>query len=83
MSAIALPEFERDVRAALARVQRGESLVLVDGGQDIAQITPSPSSSPVAQSPSSLVDFFLNSPLRDSGIVIERDRSGERDGIAF
>ena len=87
MSAIALPDFERDVRAALARVLRGESLVLIDGSQTIAQITPTPMPMPSTPSktehPSSLVDFFLNSPLRDSGIVFDRDRSAERDSIRF
>jgi len=85
MSAIALPDFERDVRAALARVVRGESLVLTDGSQTIAQITPTPMPSTPSKTehPSSLVDFFLNSPLRDSGIVFDRDRSAERDAIRF
>jgi antitoxin (DNA-binding transcriptional repressor) of toxin-antitoxin stability system len=85
MSAIALPDFERDVRAALARVLRGESLILIDGSQTIAQITPTPMPSTPSKTeyPSSLVDFFLNSPLRDSGIVFDRDRSAERDAIRF
>jgi antitoxin (DNA-binding transcriptional repressor) of toxin-antitoxin stability system len=81
MSAIALPDFERDVRAALARVLRGESLELIDGGQRIAHITPP--QKPVTTKASSLVDFFLNSPLRDSGLVLERDRSGERPTVEF
>ena len=59
---------------------RGESLELLDGNQSIAQITPTLSK---AKPSTSLADFFLNSPLRDSGIVIERDRSGERDVISF
>lgn len=83
MSAIALPDFERDVRAALARVLRGESLLLVDAGQSIAQITPPQSASGQTAPQSSLVDFFLNSPLCDSGLVFERDRSGERESISF
>jgi len=33
--------------------------------------------------PTSLVDFFLNSPLCDSGIEIMRDRSGEREDPGF
>ena len=83
MSAIALPDFERDIRAALARVLRGESLILVDGDKSIAQITPPPCSEQTGSQSSSLVDFFLNSPLRESGIQLDRDRSGERETLLF
>lgn len=83
VSAIALPDFERDIRAALARVVRGESLVVVDGDKQIAQITPPPQVSSLAPKSSSLVDFFLNSPLRESGIEFERDPSAERDTPAL
>ena len=82
MSAIALPDFERDIHAALARVLRGESLLLVDGVKRIAKITP-PEQAPSGSEHSSLVDFFLNSPLSDSGIVVDRDRSSERDTLRF
>ena len=83
MGAISLPDFERDVRTALARVLSGESLILVEGNRRIAQITPAPESSGDEPGRGSLVDFFLNSPLRDSGIQMERDRSGERETPIF
>ncbi|MBX7207260.1 MAG: hypothetical protein K1X78_03020 [Verrucomicrobiaceae bacterium] len=83
MSAIALPEFERDIHAALARVLSGESLILLDGGRSIAQITPAPRAPAKGGEPVSLAEFFLNSPLRDSGIQMERDRSPEREAPAF
>lgn len=83
MSAIALPEFERDIHGALARVLSGESLILLDAGRSIAQITPPPRGQAMGGEPVSLADFFLNSPLRNSGIEIERDRSPEREAPAF
>ena len=56
---------------------------MVDGSRRIAQITPlaqDESSEPPA---GSLVDFFLRSPLRDSGLDLERDCSAQREGIKF
>ena len=83
MSAIALPALERDLRAALARVARGESLLVVDEGKEIARISP-PSISTRAEPPTqSLVEFFLTSPLRESGLEILRDRSLERPTVVL
>lgn len=82
VTAIALPDFERDVRAALERVGRGESLVVLEHGQRIAEISP-PASDGSERVPDSMLDFFLCSPLRDSGLVIERDGSSERGGFRF
>ena len=83
MSVIALPVLERDIRAALARVQQGESLLILDGDKQIAQLTPAPDVGTGRQEAGSLVDFFVNSPLRDSGLDLERDRSGGRIGVEF
>ena len=83
MHSISLPDFESDVRTALARVLGGESLLVVEGNRHIAQITPAPASSADEPERSSLVDFFLNSPLRDSGIQMDRDPSGERETPVF
>lgn len=78
MSVIALPHLERDLRAALARVAKGESLMVFDQGKEIAQISPPSTSEPPLSSKQSLLDFFLASPLRDSGLEISRDGSFER-----
>ena len=83
MSSISLPDFENDVRTALARVLGGESLLVVEGNRQIAQITPAPASAEDEPERGSLVEFFLNSPLRDSGITIDRDPSGERETPVF
>ena len=83
MGAISLPDFERDVRTALARVLGGESLIVVEGNRRIAQITPAPAISEDEPEQGSLVDFFLNSPLRGSGIQIDRDPGGERETPSF
>ena len=81
MSAIALPALERDLRAALARVARGESLLVLDDGKEIAQISPPSISATSVPTTQSLVDFFLTSPLRDSGLEICRDCSPERPSV--
>lgn len=83
MSSIALPVLEHDLRAALARVLQGESLVVVDGSRRIAQITPLAQDESKEEPAESLVDFFLHSPLRDSGLELKRDRSAQREGIEF
>ncbi|MDB6003296.1 MAG: hypothetical protein JWR15_283 [Prosthecobacter sp.] len=83
MSSIPLPVLEHDLRAALARVLRGESLVVVDGSRRIAQITPLAQDESNEPPAGSLVDFFLRSPLRDSRLDLERDRAAQREGIEF
>lgn len=83
MHSISLPDFESDVRTALARVLGGESLLVVEGNRRIAQITPAPAISEDEPERGSLVDFFLTSPLCDSGIQIDRDPSGERETPVF
>lgn len=80
---IALPDFEQNVRAALSRVLLGESLVLVDGSQHIAQITPPVAEGEGTAEPALLVDFFMQSPLRDSGLVISREAGDERPAVEF
>lgn len=83
MSSIALPVLEKNVRAALERVLRGESLLIVDGDKQLAQLTPPPAMTAPLASAGSLVDFFLNSPLRGSDLEIDRDTSAERSGSEF
>lgn len=83
MSAIALPALERDLRAALARVARGESLLVVDEGKEIARISPPSISTTAEPTTQPLVEFFLTSPLRESGLEILRDRSSERPTVVL
>jgi len=83
MNAIALPTLERDLHAALARVARGESLLVLDEGKEIAQISPPSSSATPEPSTQSLVDFFLASPLRESGLEILRERGPERPTVVL
>ncbi len=72
---------ERDLSAAFARVAKGESLLVFNEGKEIARITP-PAVSAVAVPPAqSLVEFFMASPLRDSGLEIDRERSAERPAV--
>lgn len=80
MSDIALPILERDLRAALARVAKGESLLVLDQGREIARISPPSIGTPMSHK-QSLVDFFLTSPLRQSGLEIQRDGSSERPAV--
>ncbi len=81
MSEIALSILEHDLSAALARVARGESLLVYDEGREIALITPPPSTAAAILPAQSLVKFFLTSPLRDSGLEISRDRSTGRPTV--
>lgn len=81
MSGIALSILERDLSAALARVARGESLLVFDEGREIAQITPPPGTAAALPPALSLVDFFMASPLLDSGLEISRERGGERPTV--
>ncbi len=78
MSGIALSNLERDLSAALARVAKGESLQVFNEGREIARITPPPVSVGPVPPTQSLVEFFMASPLRDSGLEIGRDQSPER-----
>lgn len=78
MSGIALSNLERDLSAALARVAKGESLLVFDEGREIALITPPPVPAAVAPPTQSLVEFFMASPLRDSGLEIGRNHGPER-----
>jgi antitoxin (DNA-binding transcriptional repressor) of toxin-antitoxin stability system len=80
MSGIALSSLKRDLNAALARVAKGESLLVIDEGREIARITP-PETVTSVPSSESLVEFFMSSPLRDSGLEIERSRSPQRPTI--
>jgi antitoxin (DNA-binding transcriptional repressor) of toxin-antitoxin stability system len=78
VSGIALSILKRDLSAALARVARGESLLVFDEGREIARITPPPSSTAAEPAVQSLVEFFMASPLRDSGLEFTRNHSPER-----
>ncbi len=81
MSGIALSILERDLSAALARVAGGESLLVFDEGREIARITPPPGSAAAVPATQSLVEFFMASPLQDSGLEISRERSAERTAV--
>jgi antitoxin (DNA-binding transcriptional repressor) of toxin-antitoxin stability system len=81
VSGIALSILERDLSAALARVAKGESLLVFDEGKEIARITPPPGSAAAVPPAQSLVEFFMASPLRDCGLEISRQRSGERPAV--
>lgn len=81
MSGIALSILERDLSAALARVAKGESLQVINEGREIARITPPPGYAAAALPAQSLVQFFLASPLRDSGLEISRERGAERSAV--
>ena len=83
MSGIALSILERDLSAALARVAKGESLQVIDEGREIARITPPPGSAVAVLPAQSLVEFFLASPLRDSGLETSRERGAERPTVVF
>jgi hypothetical protein len=80
MSSVALPYLEKNLRSILDRVRLGESLLVLDGTNEVALITP-----PVGLvgadgllDKQPLVEFFLNSPLRDSGLEMDRSLSPER-----
>jgi antitoxin (DNA-binding transcriptional repressor) of toxin-antitoxin stability system len=81
MSGITLSILERDLSAALARVAKGESLQVINKGREIARITPPPGSAAEVLPVQSLVEFFLASPLRDSGLEISRERGVERSAV--
>lgn len=81
MSGIALSTLERDLSSALARVAKGESLLVFNEGREIARITPPPGSAAAVPAAQSLVEFFMASPLRDSGLEIRREHSAERPAV--
>lgn len=83
MSEIALPALEHDLRAALARVAKGESLLVFDEGKEIARISPPPGNAMPGPDARPLVEFFMTSPLRDSGLELQRERDPERPTVVL